>query len=214
MAIAQTFRTSNKTRFVWFRCVCLATLVVPVAAATAFAQEPPPRFAAYPAKVWRGKVAQLDLGSNSRARLYRTLIRQQIRDERVNFAGHYTLATVGCGTGCSITAIVDARTGEAEFPKELNGWTGIVGDYEFAEKEDPWTYRASSRLLRLIGRPNIGAPGVERYGPSGIYYYEWTGRRLRLIISTPVGSYSDPDPPAAVLKSRIDSISTRRDEQG
>jgi hypothetical protein len=154
-----------------------------------------PRFESYPAAVWRGRVAPLDLRSHPLARLYRTSLRQQIKEEGINFAGHYTLAAAGCGTGCSITAIIDARTGRAYFPNELSGWTGIVGDYEFQEGEDIRTFRAGSKLLRVVGRPNIGAVREERHGPSGIYYYEWVNNRLRLVRFTHVGSYPESDPP-------------------
>jgi hypothetical protein len=154
-----------------------------------------PRFEDYAVGVWRGKAASLNQRSHPLARKYRTLLGQQLREEGVNFAGRYTLATVGCGTGCSISAIIETRTGRAFFPKELLGWTGIVGDYEAPEGEEPWTYRADSRLIRLVGRANIGGTGEERYAPSGIYYYEWRNNRLRLVKFTHVGSYPDADPP-------------------
>ena len=153
-----------------------------------------PRFKDYPAAVRHGRAAPLDLRSHPLARKYRTLLRQQLREEGVNFAGRYTLASAGCGTGCSISAIIDARNGRAYFPREFSGWTGIVGDYDLPEGEEPWTYRAGSRLLRAVGRPNIGGPREERYGPSGIYYYEWAGNRLRLVRFTHVGSYPEADP--------------------
>jgi hypothetical protein len=153
-----------------------------------------PRFESYPAVVWRGKPAALNQRSHALARMYRTLLGQQLR-EGVNFAGHYTLASVGCGTGCSVTAVIDARTGQAFFPNEFDGWTGIVGDYEIPEGEDSWTFRPGSRLLKAIGRPHIGKSGEERYGPSGIYFYEWKDNRLRQVKFTHVGSYPDADPP-------------------
>lgn len=154
-----------------------------------------PRFERYRAAPWRGRIAPLNQRSHPLASHYRTLMRKQQRDEGVNFAGRYTLASVGCGTGCSVTAFIDARDGRAHFPRELEGWTGIVGDYDPPEGEDTWSYRADSRLLRLVGRPNIGRRGEERHGPSGIYYYEWTGARLRLVRFTHVGSYPEADPP-------------------
>jgi hypothetical protein len=155
-----------------------------------------PRLEDYAAVVSRGRFAPLDLQrSHPFARRYRTMIRRQIREEGVNFAGHYNLASAGCGTGCAIGAIIDAHTGRAYFPKELYGWTSIVGDYDPPEGEDLWTFRPGSRLLRGLGRPNIGRAGEERHGPSGIYYYEWTGERLRLVKFTHVGSYPTADPP-------------------
>jgi hypothetical protein len=155
-----------------------------------------PRFENYAVREWRGNAASLDQRSHPLARKYRTLMNQQLKEAGVNFAGYYTLASVGCGTGCSISAIIDTRTGRAFFPKELLGWTGIVGDYDPPEGEEPWTFRADSRLLRMIGRANIGAANEERHAPSGIYYYEWRNNRLRLVKFTHVGSYPDADPPA------------------
>lgn len=175
-----------------FGCVLLLCL-----AGNAPAQEKTdePRFENYAVAVWRGKIASLDQRSHPLARKYRTLLGQQLKEEGVNFAGHYTLATVGCGTGCSISAIIDTRTGRAFFPKELSGWTGIVGDYDPPEGEEPWTFRADSRLIRMIGRANIGGANEERHAPSGIYYYEWGNNRLRLVKFTHVGSYPEADPP-------------------
>jgi hypothetical protein len=177
--------------------VACLTLVVAVNPRWTAAQETgAPRFEDYAVAIRRAKVAPLDLQrSHPLARTYRTTIRQQLREEGINFAGHYTLASAGCGTGCSIVAIVDARTGRAYVPKELDGWTSIVGDYEPPEGEEVWTFSAGSRLLRAVGRPNIGRAGEERHGASGIYYYAWTNNRLRLVKFTPVGSYPEADPP-------------------
>lgn len=179
---------------VYGAATCLV-LALTLGAAARGQQTREPRFEDYGAAVWHGRVAPLDLGSHRLARTYRTLMRRRQREEGVNFAGRYTLASVGCGTGCSVTAFIDARTGRAHFPRELNGWTGIVGDYDPPEGEDTWSYRRDSRLLRLVGRPNIGREGEERYGPSGIYFYEWRGGRLRLVRFRHVGSYPESDPP-------------------
>lgn len=182
-------------RILRFIIPCLALAVLVEAQSLAQGSDAP-RFENYAVAVRRGeRVAPLNQRSHPLARKYRTLLRQQLTDEGVNFAGRYTLASVGCGTGCSISALIDARTGRAYFPTELTGWTSIVGDYDPPEGEESWKYRADSRLLRIVGRPNIGAPREERYGPSGIYYYEWINHRLRLVKFTPIGSYPEADPP-------------------
>lgn len=178
----------------WLVLACLV-LVLAVDSRCAAQAKDEPSFERFKVAVWRGRVAALDLNSHPLARKFRTASREQIKEAGVNFAGHYTLVSVGCGAGCGISGMVDARTGKAYFPNEFNGWTGIVGDYDPPEGEDSWTYRADSRLLRAIGRPTIGRPGEERHGPSGIYYYEWTRNRLRLVKFIPVGSYPNPDPP-------------------
>ena len=158
------------------------------------AQKPDaPRFEDYPADVWAGKAVLLNLRSHPLARTFRTRLREDMKTEGINFAGHYTFATVGCGAGCSINSIIDARTGRAYFPKALSGWTAIVGDFERSEEFEQQT-RADSRLLRMLGRPNIGRMNQERYGPSGIYYYEWIHNRLRLVKFVHVGSYPNADP--------------------
>ena len=142
-----------------------------------------PDFKQYPADVYAGKPAPLSLHSHRMARMYRTSIREQLHEKGINFAGHYTIAAVGCGTGCSITAIVDARNGNAYFPRELDGWNVEPGVYDFADNEDVQTFRTDSRLLKIIGAPVRGAN--ERWGPGGIYYYEWKNNRLRQVQFVP-----------------------------
>ena len=136
-----------------------------------------PDFKQYPADVYAGKPVRLNLRSHRLARRYRTSISEQLDKQGINFAGHYTIAVMGCGTGCSITAIVDARNGNAYFPRALNGWNVESGVYDFADNEDFQTFRADSRLLKIIGAPRLGPD--ERWGPGGIYYYEWNNNRLR-----------------------------------
>lgn len=188
----------RKTLSLVLACVALAASPGSNALAqnSSASRQKTPRFQDYKVAVRRGRVTPMDLRSHKLARHYRTLLREQQREEGVNFAGNYTLASVGCGTGCSTTAIIDARTGKAHFPPELNGWTGIVGDYDPPEGEETWEYHADSRLLRVTGRPTVGDPRDERHGPSGIYYYAWDGTRLRRVGFQPVGSYPETDPPA------------------
>jgi hypothetical protein len=151
----------------------------------------PPRFEKYSADVYAGKPAPLNLRSHSLARTYRTSIREQLQEEGINFAGHYTIAVMGCGTGCSITAIVDARNGNAYFPRVFEGWTSEIGEYQFQEGEDIRTFKTNSRLIKAIGRPRLSAD--EKWGPSGVYYYEWVNNQLRQVHFVPAGSYKKSD---------------------
>ena len=138
-----------------------------------------PHFEDYSAEVYAGKPAPLNLRSHRMARVYRTSIREQLHEHGINFAGHYTIAVMGCGTGCSITAIVDARNGNAYFPRELNGWNVKPGVYEFAVDEDVQTFHTDSRLLKIIGAPRLS--NDERWGSGGVYYYEWKNNQLRQV---------------------------------
>jgi hypothetical protein len=142
-----------------------------------------PDFKQYTADVYAGKPAPLNLRSHRMARTYRTSIREQLQEQGINFAGHYTIVVMGCGTGCSITAIVDARNGVAYFPRALDGWSVEPGIYEFADNEDVRTFRTDSRLLKIIGAPRLSAD--ERWGAGGIYYYEWKNNRLRQVQFVP-----------------------------
>jgi hypothetical protein len=161
-------------------------------AQTALAQKSnPPRFEKYSAEVYAGKPAPLNLRSHRLARMYRASIREQLQEEGINFAGHYTIAVMGCGTACSITAIVDARNGNAYFPQVFEGWTSVIGDYEFKEGEDIRTFKANSRLIKAIGRPRLSAD--EKWGPSGVYYYEWANNKLRQVHFVAAGSYPKSD---------------------
>jgi len=137
-----------------------------------------PDFKQYPADVYAGKPAPLNVRSHRMARTYRTSIREQLHEQGINFAGRYTIAVMGCGTGCSITAIVDARNGNAYFPRVLAGWYVEPG-VDLAEGEDVRTFRTDSRLLKIIGAPRLSAD--ERWGPSGVYFYEWKNNQLRQV---------------------------------
>lgn len=58
-----------------------------------------------------GEIADVNFDSQPEAKLFQTTITEQ-SSEGPNFAGHYTVATWGCGTECQGFAIVDAITGE------------------------------------------------------------------------------------------------------
>ena len=61
----------------------------------------------------------------------------------------------------------------------LDGWSVEPGVYEFKEDEDVRTFRTDSRLLKIIGAPRLGAE--EKWGPGGVYYYEWKNNQLRQV---------------------------------
>jgi|KBSSwiStaDraftv2_1062776.scaffolds.fasta_scaffold112550_1 hypothetical protein len=165
------------------RAAALAVFILPFHSTPIGQSDKAPDFKQYPADVYAGKPAPLNLHSHRMARMYRTSIREQLHEKGINFAGHYTIAVMGCGAGCSITAIVDARNGNAYFPRELDGWNVEPGVYEFGDNEDVQTFRTDSRLLKIIGAPRLGAD--ERWGPGGIYYYEWKNDRLRQVQFVP-----------------------------
>lgn len=129
--------------------------------------ESAPRFENYRVgKISQGKSATLKLNSPN-ARMFRTRLGENAAGG-VNFAGHYVLATWGCGSGCRSLAIIDVQTGRVYFTLSLM----LVGTAMYQEL-DPLEFRADSRLLKVVGSRND--QGV------GTYFYEWKNNRLRLV---------------------------------
>jgi hypothetical protein len=137
-----------------------------------------PDFGDYAAPVYKGRAAALKL-TTPEARGYRTRLREGAR-RAVNFAGHYKLHTWSCGTGCLQTAFIDAKTGDVFFPKELDGF--IVCFYQpgaVESLEEALQFRKGSRLIVMSGYP---VSERDKDAPKkGLYYYEWTGRELKLL---------------------------------
>ena len=82
-----------------------------------------PRFEDYAVREsYKGKVARVKLSSPA-ARMFRTMLRENAK-KGVNFAGHYILASWGCGSGCHSFAFVDAKNGNVYFSPliYLVGW--------------------------------------------------------------------------------------------
>ena len=88
-----------------------------------------------------------------------------------NFAGHYVLATWGCGTQCTQVAIVDLKTGFVYHPDRYGS---VVADGVQPEILDgSWyatgalRFSATSRLLVMFGTPQ------ENIMHRGISYLVW-----------------------------------------
>ncbi|HMF57537.1 MAG TPA: hypothetical protein VK619_14435 [Pyrinomonadaceae bacterium] len=137
-----------------------------------------PRFEDYSAPVYRGRRAPVNLSSTRGANSFRTRLREGA-SEGVNFAGHYTLVQWGCGAGCVDAAIIDAKTGTVYFPNELGGFP----IYYWSDNDEGLQFKPNSRLLVLSGAP---ASEANSDNPkTGLYYYQWTGTRLRLVKFVP-----------------------------
>lgn len=137
----------------------------------------PPQFADYAVPVYHGPIRQPDVKSHPRSRLFRSMIRWGVQKDGVNFAGHYSLVSWGCGVACSGKAIVDVKTGQVFHPPELDTLTMDNLDYDsFGEQFTlPLAFTANSRMLRLVGA--YGVNTLHR----GVFYWYWNGRRLVLI---------------------------------
>lgn len=147
--------------------LALAALALLVLGSQAPARDVRPGFADYRvAEIFRGTPAAVRLTSPG-ARMFRTQLRVQ-SGRGANFAGHYALATWGCGSGCSDGAIVDVRTGEVWFP---DLWHSVIVPY--TTLINGAFFEPNSELLVVRG-----ALSNER---RGVAYYRWHGNQLNLL---------------------------------
>ena len=139
-----------------------------------------PRFESYPVSgVFSGTPAPAII-AHPRARLFRTTIKEQAKDQP-NFAGHYRVATWGCGTDCVGLALIDARTGKVYFnPRALH-----VGGVPYQD-EERLQFRPDSRLMIISG----SVDGFNGYRDEAKFYYEWRNNRFRLIRRTKIKKYN------------------------
>jgi hypothetical protein len=128
-----------------------------------------PRFEDYPAKVVRIARPAAPQLRTTEARMNRTQLRFGARAGD-RFAGHYRLARLGCGAGCTDLAVIDSRTGQVWFDDELRS----VVDHAY-NPFDRVTVRPDSRLMMVSGAPN------EDDRRNGVAFYEWTGARFQLL---------------------------------
>jgi hypothetical protein len=137
----------------------------------------PPAFADYPAADdFRGRPAPIDFASHPLASRFRTRLREAA-ERGPNFAGHYTIASWGCGSGCVQYALADARDGRVFFPPEVQFVEKLrLVEPEHLSYEDVLRryFRRDSALFVVVGRPLAGKD-------EGILYYRWTGTALRLV---------------------------------
>ena len=138
-------------------------------------QKPMPRFQDFRvSQIFKGKTASVKL-SSPQARMFRTMLSVNAKGG-VNFAGHYIVATWGCGSDCHSLAIIDARTGNVYFTPSL---LSVLG--QRYQEEDRLQFRKDSSLLIVAGSRNEEG--------SGRYYYVWKNNRLKLIRAVEISSW-------------------------
>lgn len=147
-----------------------------------------PRPQDYPAKPYTGPNAVPDVKSDLRSKRYRTELTAWGK-EKPNFAGHYILATWGCGTGCTEIAIIDAISGKVFHPAgaRMTYSSDVDAELLVDEGSSPrrsdfgsLRYSADSRLLVLFGVPENRAEN------RGISYFVWENDALKRIRFVPV----------------------------
>lgn len=125
-----------------------------------------PRFSDYPVKEIRtGRSAQpiLETDEQRNASTYY----QAVADEGANFAGHYAVVILGCGSACSMVDYLDTRTGKIISGKFSNsGWRQYHDAFRDIE------FRRSSRLIVFAG-------SIDDKQPVGWHFYLFDHGKLK-----------------------------------
>ena len=126
---------------------------------------------------------RLDLKSNPTARMYRTVLRQEIF-QGPNFAGYYRVAIWGCGSSCAMFAVVNLKTGRVITPEGFYAASTEHFDVDDpkilreSQSGDVLGFRKDSRLLVVLGDLD------EDEAREGAFYFVLDAERLHLIHST------------------------------
>lgn len=163
----------------------IAFLAVAVSA-TAFQGKPIdvtrkiPRFEDFPipaAPISKGTPATPQFNTPGQRR-YRTMIRQATA-KGPNFAGRYTVAEWGCGTGCEQIAVVDTQSGHVyDGPAGISPKGALYLGPNVEEDKTGIFYSPNSSLFIVVGCPN--------YKKCGSYYYHWNGTQFKLLRQIPM----------------------------
>jgi hypothetical protein len=146
-----------------------------------------PTFASYRVAVPQAfDTPKLDLESNTTARMYRTVLRDEVA-RGPNFAGHYRVALWGCGSSCSMFAVVNLNTGRVITPERFSYTSGLYFGVDIQKvfpdsHKDYWLlgFTKDSRLLVVLGDLD------EDESREGAFYFVLDHERLRLVHSTQV----------------------------
>jgi hypothetical protein len=148
-----------------------------------------PRFEDYPAANpgWRRPAAPVITGPDEH---FRSVILEGAR-KGPNFAGHYTIVSWGCGSGCVSFVVADAISGNVyhAVPFVALGipYQGTASGREFKGLD----YRPNSSLLIADGCPeNQDSTDEDFEKDCATRYYKWQQNRFVLLASTPVPSKS------------------------
>lgn len=140
-----------------------------------------PRFTDFRTEVHTGPLSTVDYKSLPTAKKWSTTISRQYASG-INFAGKYSIASWGCGTGCLQSVIIDGQSGRIFRPKEISMVISRptqltdVGMKKLDLNDDGHIhFQKNSSLLIVVGKLGEFAKKV------GIYHFYWNGNNLQLL---------------------------------
>jgi hypothetical protein len=126
-----------------------------------------PQFSDHPVRASALTAAKKPTIATAQDRMFRTRIKQASQEE-ANFAGHYVLMGIGCGTSCMHVLVVDKQTGAVIWlPLTLCCADRVGPDAE------PLLFRKDSSMVIAIG-------GSKETG-LGTHYYQLMRGKFKLI---------------------------------
>ena len=128
--------------------------------------QPKTAFKDYPAVIYEGKLADPDFSTNPDAKRFITRIKTECANG-INFAGHYTLVTWGCGSPCQSGVVVDRKTG-----KIFDGYGTSLGS-EFRKD--------SKMIIRNVGAIDTTTNLIEVCAYCEVNHEIWTGAEFKEI---------------------------------
>lgn len=124
---------------------------------------PPGTFKDYPAAVYKGRLALPDFSTNKDAKRFITRIKEGCKDG-INFAGHYTIVTWGCGSPCQDGVAVDRKTGRI--------YDGFGSNLGLAFQKD------SKLLVVNVGAVDSVSGTINSCVFCSVSYFKWEKKRL------------------------------------
>ena len=121
---------------------------------------PTTRFEDYSAGIYNGELKAPDFSSNPNSKRFITRIKKGCEDG-INFAGHYTLITWGCGSPCQSGVLVDRKNG-----KIFDGYGTALGA-EFRKD--------SKMIIRNIGALDTTTNLIRICSYCYVNHEVWTG---------------------------------------
>ena len=174
------FSTSNNAKKVGQRIAItldkkdnIAVLKVGAFAHPLICESKLPEFVDHKIKVSKAKSRPINFRSHKDARMFRTRLRRAARG-KANFAGHFIYANWGCGTSCLFGAIINTRTGDVYFPKELAGMSLDYGETD--DEVETLQFKRNSRLFIIKGYE-----GNAEETKKGTSYLVWQGTKFKRI---------------------------------
>lgn len=157
---------SKVSRVQLYRLLLSLAFVITLSDASAVAQRRVPQFKDFAVtEIYSGESAPLILSEEDRR--FRTRLKEAAR-KKPNFAGHYILTTWGCGSGCLLGAVIDAKTGKVyQWDFSICCWDSIADD-----NFKPIEFRLNSSLIVFSGARN------EKEGDTGAHFYNLENGRF------------------------------------